>query len=253
MKKILSISALALAISTPAALSADNHEEKAERYVYATYFYCKIDMQEKADELVKKNNVPVYDAAVADGTIKGWGWMSHHTGGKWRRLQYHVSDSVGGLLKAQETLGKRMDEAMGGADDGFSKICGAHEDYIWKSESGSGMAADRASASISVYQICKINKEERADEIVEKVFAPIYDKAVADGKIKSWGWSSHVVGGKYRRLSTMTADSYDALLKARGEILEAIYGDGDNAEATEFSEICGSHSDYLWDIVHETR
>jgi hypothetical protein len=227
MRKILVISILALAISIPSVLSADSHEEKPESYIYATYFYCKTATQEQADELIKKNNAPVYDAAVADGTIQGWGWLSHHTGGKWRRIQYHMSDSVAGLLKSQETLGKRMDEAMGGADDGFAKICGAHEDYIWKMESGSGMAEDRASASISVYHVCKISKEERADEIVEKVFAPIYNKAVADGKIKSWGWSSHIVGGKYRRLGTMTAN--------------------------EFSGICGSHSDYLWDIVHEGR
>ena len=74
---------------------------------------------------------------------------------------------------------------------------------------------------------------------------------MSDGKITSWGWSSHMVGGKYRRLGTMTANDFAGLLEARGEILGAIYGDGDNAEANEFNDICGSHSDYLWEIVHE--
>lgn len=60
---------------------------------------------------------------------------------------------------------------------------------------------------------------------------------VAAGKIKSWGWLSHQLGGKYRRLSTMTANNYGDLFKAWGEILEEIYGDGENAEANEFSEI----------------
>lgn len=96
-------------------------------------------------------------------------------------------------------------------------------------------------------------REERADEIVKKVFAPVLDKAVADGKLTSWGWSSHVVGGKYRRLSTMTAKDFPGLLKAREEIIEAVYGDGDNAEANEYSQICGSHSDYLWEIAHENN
>ena len=252
MKKYLLICILAMAITTPMALSAEE-ENKDERYIYATYFYCNTARQEQADELVKKNTVPVYDAAVADGTIKGWGWLSHHTGGQWRRIQYHTSDSVAGLLKAQETLGKRMDEAMGGANDGFGEICSSHEDYIWKTEAGGVVTDARANAGLSVYHVCSFAKEERADEIVKKVFAPVYDKAVAAGKIKSWGWSSHQVGGKYRRLGTMTAANYDDLLKAWGEILEEIYGDGDNAEANEFSEICTSHSDYLWDIVHETR
>jgi Ni/Co efflux regulator RcnB len=80
MKKYLLICILATAIAAPMALSAEE-ENKEERYIYATYFYCNTATQEQADELVKKNNVPVYDAAVADGTIKGWGWLSHHTGG----------------------------------------------------------------------------------------------------------------------------------------------------------------------------
>ncbi len=251
MKNYLVITALTLAISAPAALVAEHHEEKEDRYFYATYFNCDTATQEQADELIKKNTAPIFDAAVTDGTIKGWGWLSHHTGGKWRRIQYHTSDSVGGLLTAQETLAKRAEEAMGGADDGFAKICGSHDDYIWKVESGNGIAEERASAAMSVYHVCDFTKEERADEIVEKVFAPVYNKAVEDGKIKSWGWNSHVIGGKYRRLGTMTAANFQDLVKARGEILDTIYGDGENAEANEFSEICTSHTDYLWEVLHE--
>lgn len=251
MKKTIGISILALALTAPMSLTAAEPEAAKDSYVYSTYFYCNTSTQEKADELVAKNTYPVYDAAVADGTITGWAWMAHHTGGQWRRIQYHTSDSVAGLLTAQETIGKRMDEASGGADDGFGAICSAHDDYIWKSESGSATAGNRGKASISVYLVCDFSKEERADEIVKTVFAPIYDKAVADGKIKSWGWLSHVIGGEYRRLSTMSADNYGDLLAARDEILETIYGDGENKAANEFSEICGSHTDYLWDIEHQ--
>ena len=72
-------------------------------------------------------------------------------------------------------------------------------------------------------------------------------------KITSWGWSSHILGGKYRRLSTMTAASFADLRKARDEILATLYGEDENAEADEFATICTSHSDYLWDIQHEKR
>lgn len=250
MRKAIGISLLALAVSVPLNLVAAEDEPKDETYTYATYFYCNAGTQEQADELVKKNTAPVYDAAVADGTIKRWGWMSHHTGGKWRRIQYHQAGSVAELLSAQEEIGKRVDKAMNGADDGFGSICSAHEDYIWKLENGSASDA-RSNVGISVYQECDFTKEERADEIVNKVFAPIYNKAVADGKIASWGWQSHVIGGKYRRLSTMTAENYDKLLAARDEILGQLYDTGEESEAAEFSKICNSHSDYLWDIVHE--
>lgn len=248
MQKILGLIFLAGSIALPAGAMAQD-EDEAETYIYATYFYCKTAMQDKADELIKKNTAPIYDAAVKDGTIKGWGWLAHHTGGKWRRIQYHMSDSVGGLLKAQETLAERA----GDVDDGFQDICGAHDDYIWHSVAGNVDTAKRGTAAMSVYHVCNINKEERADEIVKKSFAPIYDKAVADGKIRSWGWSTHVVGGEYRKLSTMSGESFEQILKARGEILDAIYGDGDNPVANEFSDICTSHSDYLWEIVHEGR
>ena len=249
MKKHLTAIVMALALTIPFSLSAE--EEKQEAYIYATYFYCGTGVQDKADELIEKNTAAVYDAAVEDGTIQAWGWLSHHTGGKWRRIQYHMSNSVEGLLAAQETLGQRVDEASGGADDGFGEFCPSHDDYIWKAESGSGPGSERGAAGFSVYMICDMNREDRADEIVEKVFAPVYDKAVSDGKITSWGWNSHMVGGKYRRLATMTAKDFGGLLKARGEILQTIYGDGENAEAKEFNDICGSHSDYLWEVVHE--
>jgi len=245
MKRYLGITILALAIAAPFSLVAQE-EKESDSFIYATYFYCNTATQEKADELIKANTAPVWDAAVADGTVTGWGWITHHTGGKWRRIQYHTSDSIAGLLAAQKSVNEKID-----ANDGFGEICSAHDDYIWKVEAGNVTETVRGTAALSVYHVCSMAKEDRADELVNKVFAPVYEKALADGKIASWGWNSHVVGGKYRRLSTMTAANFPDLLKARGEILEAIYGDGENAEANEFNTICTSHSDYLWEILHE--
>lgn len=251
MKQAIVGSILALSVAAPLSLPAQD-EKPADNYIYATYFYCDTARQEQADELFKKNSAPFYDAAVADGTISGWGWLVHHTGGKWRRIQYHAAPTLEALLAAQDNIEQRA-EAAGVGDDGFSEICSAHDDYIWKSEAGNTMQVKRGKAGLSVYEVCDMAREERADEIVKKVFAPVLDKAVADGKLTSWGWSSHVVGGKYRRLSTMTAKDFPGLLKAREEIIEAVYGDGDNAEANEYSQICGSHSDYLWEIAHENN
>ena len=250
MKKLLGVTLLALVLAVPAGLSAQEEEDKKETYIYASYFICKNAMFKQVDENVNTHLAPIYDAAVADGTLGGWGWLAHHTGGRWNRIFYHVSDSIAGLFAAQKTMAERTKDAP---DGGFSEACGPHEDYIWQSVANNGLLGDRGSAGMSVYHVCDITKEERADELVKTVFAPVYDKALADGKIKSWGWSTHVVGGKYRKLGTMTGDSFEAVLAARGEILQAIYGDGDNAEANEFSTICGSHSDYLWQILNEGR
>jgi hypothetical protein len=74
---------------------------------------------------------------------------------------------------------------------------------------------------------------------------------VKAGKLTSWGWQSHWVGGKYRRLQTMTGSDHKSLLKARGELIEEMYAE-DSKAGEEFTDICGSHSDYMWNIQIET-
>lgn len=251
MSTLLGVSALSLSLAAPAALIADEHEEKEETYIYATYYYCDTSMQDKADEVVAKFMAPVYDAAVADGTLKAWGWMRHHTGGQWRRIQYYTAGSIEGLLAGQEAVDKRISEAVGDADADFSKYCNAHDDYIWQSVAGGDGTAERGKAGISVYHVCSMADEDRIDELFKRVVAPKLQKAADEGKLTSWGWNSHVVGGQYRRLETLTGKDFPSLMKARAEIIASIYGDGGNAEAAEFDKLCTSHSDYLWEIVHE--
>jgi hypothetical protein len=250
MKRLMGVSILALALAAPFSLSAQDDKDEKETYIYATYFFCKNTKFEALDAEVAEHTAPVYDAAVKDGTLGGWGWLAHHTGGKWNRIFYTVSDSMSGLFASQKTMAERTKDLP---SEAFDAACGLHEDYIWQSVASNGLLGDRGSAGMSVYHVCDINREERADELVKNVFAPVYDKAIEDGKITSWGWSSHVIGGEYRKLSTMTGDSFEAVVKARGEILQAVYGDGDNSDANEFSEICGSHSDYLWQVLNEGR
>jgi len=235
-------------VATSGALMAQ--EEAPSTFTYATYFYCDANGQDQVDEIIKTKNAPVFDQLVKDGVISSWGWMAHHTGGKWRRVQYYQAPSIDGLLDAQAEMDKRFDAVPDNGDEEFGNICSSHDDYIWKVESGTG-SDTRSDAGFSVYYVCNEVREERADEIWAKDFAPILNKAVADGKLSSWGWQSHQVGGKYRRIQTMTAPTHKALLAARGELIEAMYGD-DNAAGKEFTEICGSHADYMWNIQIET-
>jgi hypothetical protein len=48
----------------------------------------------------------------------------------------------------------------------------------------------------------------------------------------------------------MTGADHKSLLNARNEAIDAIYAD-DNELGAEFSDICGPHVDYMWDIIHE--
>jgi len=239
-----------LGIAAIATTAVAQEEEKPSVFTYATYFYCDVTGQDRVDEIVKTQNAPVYDQMVKEGKMLGWGWLAHHTGGKWRRIQYYQASSVAGLLDAQTEMNKRLDGVDDKADKDFGKICNAHEDYIWEVESGSS-GDTRGDAGFSVYYKCDQSREERADEIFEKDLGPIFDKYVAAGKLTSWGWSSHWVGGSFRRLQTMTAVDHKSLLAARAELIDEMYAE-ENKAGLEFNEICGSHVDYMWDIELET-
>jgi hypothetical protein len=195
-----------LGMAAVASTALAQEAEKPSKFTYATYFYCDVTAQDRADEIVKAQNAPVYDQMVKDGIISAWGWLSHHTGGKWRRVQYYQAASVNGLLDAQAEMNKRFEAANADPDNEFGKICNAHEDYIWEVESGSS-GEGRGKAGFSVYYRCDESKEERADEIFEKDFGPLFNKYVEAGKLTSWGWSSHWVGGSFRRLQTTPAPS----------------------------------------------
>lgn len=240
--KIFAGVAVSLCLALTFSVTAQE-KEQPESYIYATYFYCDTSNEESADEGVKNVLAPAYDAALAAGEITSWGWLAHNTGGQWRRILYHSAGSAAAVLDAGTSIADRV----GDTDPGIGVSCKSHDDYIWKGENGQ-FGTERGPAGLSVYFVCSINKEERADELVASLFAPLYNQKVSEGKLASWGWASHILGGKYRRLLTTTAADFKSALAARDSILEAL----EDAEgADEFSEICGSHSDYLWDVQLE--
>ncbi|MDX1555921.1 MAG: hypothetical protein R3212_07845 [Xanthomonadales bacterium] len=246
--------ACSVLLATPFAAIAQEEDEGPASYLYATYHYCTAHGQGRADEIYEQNNKPIYDKLLADGKITSYGWLAHHTGGKWRRVSYYAAPSLGELLDASDAFGAAAEAADpdGALNTEFGKACPNHDDYIWASASVGTGTAERGPAGFSVYFVCNENRESRADEIIAEHFAPIYDKAVADGKLTSWGWSEHWVGGKYRRLLTTTASDHKTLLNTRNELIEAAFsGEGMEEIGAEFTDICGSHSDYMWDIVHE--
>lgn len=241
-----------LAVSVYMAGAAVAQDDDGAAYVYATYYYCDTDKQEIADALVENSLAPAYDAAVADGTLNAWGWMIHHTGGKWRRLLYWVVDSQDALIDAPDAIDKKMEESGGTGADGLGSLCPLHDDYVWRTMAGSTPGNEpeaRGEAGFSIYFVCN-GDESRADEIVQDVFAPVYNKHVENGNIVSWGWMEHFIGGEYRRVATMTAADFKGLLKARSAIISELDSEHEE-EFAEFDSICGSHSDYMWAVAHE--
>ena len=252
--KILATTVVLTAMSFSSIAQED--EDAAEMFTYATYFECGGGPLTAPDE-VMADDAERMNGLVEDGTIAHWGWLAHHTGGNWQRVAYYQADSLDALLDAGAAIAgdDDDDDAADDADDAdddaptFGSVCNQHDDYIWQVENGNGGDA-RGSAGFSVYLLCDSNREERADEIVDEHVAPILNGLVEDGSLTSWGWSSHVVGGRFRRLQTMTGADHKSLLAARGQAIDAIYAD-DNEMGAELNDICGNHVDYMWDITHE--
>jgi hypothetical protein len=258
--KIIKIMAIAAGLTALTLACVAQEEEEATTFTYATYFSCGGGPLARVDEIIA-DDADRMNGFVEDGTILRWGWLAHHTGGQWQRVSYYQADSMDALLDAGDAIqgggddddaeeAAADDAAADDADDGlsFGQICNRHDDYIWQVENGSN-SETRGEAGFSVYHMCT-GDEDRADEIVAEHVAPILDGFVEEGKLTSWGWSSHVVGGRFRKLQTMTAPDMKSLMAARGESIDAIYADGSEL-GDEFSDICGAHVDYMWNIQLE--
>jgi len=216
-----------------------------ESYTYATYHVCDLNQQDRADEIFGQLDKPILDAAVAAGTITAYGYNAHNTGGRWRRVYYYMAPSIAALLDAGKKIADQVDAKNRKLSDEFSKICNAHDDYIWHRVAGSIGTTAPGGATFSTYFVCDATREVEADALVKQVFAPVYEKLVADGKLKSWGWLEHIVGGQYRRLATMGAADMKSLMAARAEVVQALE---DNPLGDTFTEICDSHADYMWEV-----
>ena len=220
-------------------------------YSYSTYYLCDQATQGNMDSLVMANEAEVFDQWVDEGRLLAWGYLSHFTGGRWRRAQYHVARTVEEALKNQAEIFQTIyaDNRAGG--QARAEACAAHEDYLWAMSQGSPAGTDRGSVSLSVYFTCEVADQQRADDIFAEVFAPRLDQYQEDGRIASWGWLSHVLGGEHRRAQTITGQDHAAVTAVRLELTREVNREHPEL-GREFAEICHTHVDYLWDIVAES-
>jgi hypothetical protein len=238
----------ASALIIPAFAAAQ--ESPPPSFSYATYFECDPAREDRADALMREAFSPIFERHVAAKRLTGWGWLAHNLGGHWRRAGFMVASSRDAALDGQSAVLKDM-QARGKAFAELTSICPRHEDYIWRrvasSRRGGQGAPPRSAARVGVYYECNAARASRADTLVMQALAPIWDRHVEPEAVSSWSWHQHVVGGKYRRLLLLDGGSHKIVLTAIDSILAQTAKERP-AEGKEFSEICPSHQDYLWDI-----
>jgi hypothetical protein len=100
---------------------------------------------------------------------------------------------------------------------------------------------------MSTYYVCNANEAE-ADYIVQTFLAPILNQRVKDRKIDAWVWNEHLMGGKYRRQLVVDGANPKALLQHWASLQDDLQKANPDV-ARRLTEICDSHSDYIWEIA----
>ncbi len=218
-------------------------------FVYASYWECAGGLEDAVSTL-RDDWGAILQGHMDAGHVTAWGVLTHNTGNKWSLANYTIGPEIGPLMQALEDAQAEYFEAHAEAGRRFGESCPTHEDYIWMaglgSEPGATVAQERPAAGMSVYWVCDEGKEAVADLIVEQVWAPVLNRQVQEGRLSSWVWLSHFVGGEYRRALVTDAADHAALLDARDEMIAQTSG---NALAGAFSDACNGHTDVLWNIA----
>ena len=253
IRLVLGVSITTLLLVQGAVLAQENGTNAV--YAYVTYFECDAGREYRADEIIERSFKPHYDAAVKSGEILQWSWLSHFIGGKWRRALVITTGSMDNLLASAGALGEAIEESTPEAGRVFTEICPVHEDYIWETVPGvaaSTPGQDRGQAGFSVYMDCDVNREARVDQIMGETIGPLYKAQMAAGNLVSWSWLSHNVGGKWRRLLSLTATDHNTLMHARAAVIDELSSGRAQRAFNQVNEICPDHQDYMWDVRFET-
>lgn len=227
-------------------------QEAAQPVVYASYYECDPTRLAHVDSLVRSFWTPLMDSHVAAKHALAWGWLAHHTGGTWSRAFYIVAPDVDNAVTVTEALVADARRANAAAMNETSAACPVHEDYIWQRVTGSQAVTDfaraRPPASLSIYYQCDPSREQRTDALITANFAPTLNALVQAGDLNAWSWQQHLVGGKYRRMLVTEGRDAKTLLGAVGKLTQDLRTK-QAAAFGEFSQICSSHQDAIWNVV----
>lgn len=234
-----------------AATTIPLHASAQQQVFMSSYYDCVVGDESRADQIVEEVLAPILDRHVEAGNVTVWGWLSHATGGSWRRANFVGAADLETLLSTRAAIVQEMVNDHGEAAAELNRVCPSHDDYIWGAaadQSAEAVTTERPAVAISQYIRCDINREAEADAIVQRAMAPIYDRFVESGAITAWGYFAHVVGGEFRRLWTISGDDYPSLMTAWGEMNQAVQAEEPGAGFL-YNEICPTHVDYMWNTV----
>ncbi len=223
-------------------------QEEPTQWVFAQYYRCDQGRETRADAIIEQTFGPRLDRHVEAGHLSGWGLWSHDMGTDWRRLLFTTGTDRDAMFDARAALVEELQEDAEALQE-LGLICPSHDDYIWEVTATSADSDGSVSGmTLSTYFVCDYSRQEAADLILQQSLAPIFDRHVEKGSIESWGWLSHRMGGKVRRILSMSGPDAKSILNGQDAIFEDVEAEAALAQR-EFDKICGMHEDYLWTPV----
>jgi len=230
--------------------SAPSWAQQGTATAMTTYYRCNQATEQRADAIFKEHVAPLYAKQVEAGHLTSYGWARHWLGGEWRRLEYFIGTDVDTMVDARDAVIQELEASHKAAVDEFYGICSSHDDYVWgvaaSSQDASTAGTNRGQVGVSTYFQCG-DHESEADAIVNLAIAPEMKKHIDAGKIASWSWLRHEIGGRYRRALIIDTASHKAAVGYWSGIA-ATLGQAQPEMMRRFNEICPSHTDYIWDL-----
>jgi len=217
--------------------------QDAPPIVFGQYYECNQGQEARADEIAMEVYGPIVQKHVDAGALSGWGWLSHVQGGAWRRGLFSTGTDMAQMMETRESIIQELTNDHADELEELGTICPSHDDYIWVGIANSTPGPNaQGPATMSSYHMCDRGREGRADEIFTDVLAPLYQKHIDLGHIASYGYFAHRSGGMFRRLETLSGPDHLTLMNMQG----AVYQEADPIAMQEFSSICSTHTDYMW-------
>lgn len=238
------VSCVILMLLIPTAAIA---QDDSDSVVFGIYYRCNQGSEARADEIYAQSLGPIVQQHVDAGDLTGSLWLTHVQGGTWRRVFALTGNDIDSMIDTRKAIVEEFSGEHPEAAAELGSICSGHDDYIWNGLATSTPdPASTGPATLSGYHACDMSREARADEIFTQLLAPLYQKQMDMGNVSSWGYYAHRIGGRFRRLETMSGADHKALLAMQA----AVYSEAGEADALalqEFRQICSWHVDYMWE------
>jgi len=100
---------------------------------FSTYYVCDNARESRASEIFNDLMAPLYKKHQDLGHLASWGFYTHRSGGRFRRLETMSGADHITLLNMQTAIYQEAQETDPFAFREFREICNSHTDYMWNS------------------------------------------------------------------------------------------------------------------------